>query len=444
MDRRIPPQSLEAERAVLGSLLIDPEIADTIFDQLQEQDFYREAHRKLFRVIRTLYEEREPIDQITVTEKLSQEDHLEDIGGAYEIAKLADDIPSSAHAEYYTKIVVEKAVLRRLINSSTETINASYSQSDGVERILASTERDIAFIRRRYDQSDQRYALVHIGEDMDTLIDLIDNYKALKGESTGITDLDKVISLHDSELYYLYGYGGMGKTSLGLNILKNRALHYEEPVAIFSMEMPKDKVRLILVSIMAGVQIFDRSHPLTDSDRKKIIQVLEKFETLPIYINYAPTLTVEEIRANLREQQVKRVFVDYLQLMTGSVQEDRQGQLEDISRRLRTQVANELQVSVICVSNLSKPIDGNIKKPPNWNQIKGSSNFYHDADNVICIHNMAKSGYESIGNKPIEPGQTLIRVDKKRFGDTGEIYLKFMGWRYTFGNMDFQHRETAF
>jgi len=425
---KVPPQALEAERAVLGAMMLEIEAAGRALEILEEVNFYRESHRKLFRVMSALFEKGEPIDQITVAEELSNRGELEDVGGAYEISRLID-IPSAANLEYYAKIVLEKSVARQIINVGTRAISSAYDQSEDVYDLLDRTENEI------FRLSDRRLkgGFQSIDPIMSKTMETIESFHSMKGGVTGIPtgfkDLDEMTSgLQESDLVIIAGRPSMGKTAFALNIARNAAVDHEIPVGIFSLEMASHQLAMRLLCSEARVS----SHLLRTGRLPKALysnlsKVVGRLAAAPIYIDDTPSIPILELRAKARrlkaEHNVGLIVVDYMQLMRGPKSvESRQQEISEISRSLKA-LSKELAIPVVALSQLSRAVESRGgEKRPMLSDLRESGAIEQDADVVMFVYR--QEHYER-DNAELE-GQAEIIIGKQRNGPVGTIHMTFI------------------
>src|SRR5690606_11762765 len=388
---RLPPHSLEAERAVLGAILMDPQALTLVAERLRPDDFYRQGHQRLFQAMLNVAERGEPIDLVTVTEELQKTKQLEEVGGVTYLTELADSVPTSAHVDHYARIVEEKAILRRLIRTATQIASAGYAGGDDVAEIIDEAERKILDISQRRI----RKAFLPIRDLlMDTyerIEQMHENRGGLTGIPTGFPDLDRMTSgLQRSDLIILAARPSMGKTAFALNLAQNVALHAGETVAIFNMEMPAIQLVQRMLSAEGNIdaQVF-RTGSLGEEDWEKLTMAIGTLAEVPIFIDDTPGLTVFDIRAKLRRLQAEHglglVVIDYLQLIRGRGGESRQQEISEISRSLKL-LARELNVPVIALSQLSRAVEQRQDKRPMLSDLRESGSIEQDADIVAFLY----------------------------------------------------------
>lgn len=424
---RVPPQNLEAEQSVLGSMLLSKEAIDQVTDLITMEDFYRESHGYIFGAILSLYGKQEPVDLITLAEELRQQELLEKVGGASYLALLSSVVPTAANAEYYAQIVGEKALLRNLILTCTAVVQQCYEGSTEVAALLDEAEKAILKVadKRRHD------GFSHVKPLLIEVIDQLDKLAKHKGEVTGIstfTDLDRFLSgLHDSDLIICAARPGMGKTAFCLNIAQRAAMKSNIPVAVFSLEMSKDQLTQRLLASEAMVdQSKLRSGYLTAEDWQRVTLAAGKIAEAPIYIDDTPGITAMEVRAKSRRLKVEKglglIIVDYLQLMQSyGRSENRQQEIAEISRSLKS-LARELDVPVLALSQLSRAVEQTPDKRPALSHLRESGSLEQDADVVLFIHRPDYYDAESE-----HKGMAEIIIAKHRHGPTGSAELAFAG-----------------
>jgi replicative DNA helicase len=426
---RIPPQNLEAEQAVLASMLLAPGAIDRVEEILDETAFYREAHRKVFRAIATLSARNESSDLITVTEELRRRGELEGIGGATFLQSLLDSVPSAANVEFHAKLVLEKAVLRLMIGVSDEIIEKSYAAAEPWPQILDHAERllfSISQTRLKKEFAPLREVLKSTFE---VLEELYEHKRAITGVPTGFDDLDLMTSgFQPSDLIVVAGRPSMGKTSLMLNIAENVAIKAKVPVGIFSLEMSKEQVvqRFLCSRARVPAQRL-RTGFLRESEWPKLTEEAARLSEAPIYIDDTPAIGLMEMRAKARRLKARSglglLIVDYLQLAQGLARaESRQQEISQISQGLKA-LAKELAIPILAGSQLSRAVEARENKRPILSDLRESGAIEQDADLVMFI-------YREAVYKPdvdeIKRDAELI-VGKHRNGPTGLVPLVFFG-----------------
>ena len=322
---RIPPQSIEAEQSVLGSMLIDKEVVPVVMEILKPEDFYRPDHREIYNVIIELFDKAQPIDLITVSERLKLHGKLELVGGLEYLSNIATEVPTTANVRHYSKIVEEKALLRKLIKASSDIVDLGFNASEEVSYILDKAEQSVFDILQK--RSSQGFVPIKdvLVDTFNNLEEMYNNKGNITGIPTGFTDLDfKTSGLHNSDLILIAARPAMGKTAFALNLAQNAAVHSHVPVAVFSLEMSKDQlVNRILCSEAMVDSNRMKTGKLEDNDWQKVAKALAPLSEAPIYIDDTRGVSITEIRAKCRrlklEHNLGLVVIDYFQLMQGSV-----------------------------------------------------------------------------------------------------------------------------
>ncbi|HHY69281.1 MAG TPA: replicative DNA helicase, partial [Firmicutes bacterium] len=372
---RVPPQNLEAEQAVIGSMLIEANAVVSALEILRPEDFYKESHRIIFKQIAEMADRLEAVDVVTVAENLRNAGYLDKIGGTAELARLANFVPTAANVEYYAKIVAEKAILRRLIAASTEIAATAYDSQYEVDEILDKAEETIFQISQR--RATQGY--VHLKdvlvETMEKLEYLASHKGNVVGLSSGFSDLDYLTSgFQPSDLIILAARPAVGKTSLGLNIARNVAIREDCPVAIFSLEMSREQVAQRLLCSEAAINSQKlRSGFLTDDEWRRLSIALGRLSEAKIFIDDTPGISVMEVRAKARrikaEHGLGLVVVDYLQLMRTRKQENRQQEISEAAE-IRIKYKGYIEREVIVADKMHRLEDIKIKGHFSYSELK--------------------------------------------------------------------------
>jgi len=438
---RVPPQSLEAEQAVLGGLLLDNSAWDSIADRLAADDFYRRDHQLIFGAIAELSERGDPSDAVTLAEYLAAKGLADETGGLAYLAGLARDTPTAANVRAYADIVRERSLLRQLIRVSGEIAASAYdSEGRPAADLVSEAERRVLEIAELGRRSGPGFVALHdvLGDAIDRLDLLQQNQGQLTGVSSGYNDLDRMTAgLQPGDLVIVAGRPSMGKTTLALNIAENAAIGAGTPVAVFSMEMSRDQLAMRMISSLGRV---DQSHLRTgnfgDEDWARINGAIAQMKTAPIFIDDSGSLTPTEVRA--RARRLKRdnqgrlglIVVDYLQLMqVPGTKENRATEISEISRSLKA-LAKELRVPVIALSQLNRSVEQRTDKKPVMSDLRESGAIEQDADLIMLIYR--EEVYE-----PETPRKGIadIIIAKQRNGPTGEVHLTFLGKYTRFENL---------
>lgn len=437
---RVPPQSIEAEQAVLGGLMLAPDAYDRVADQIVEEDFYRRDHQLIYRAIRDLAEKSRPFDAVTLGEWFDSQGLSEQVAGGAYLIELASTTPSAANITAYAEIVRDKAVMRKLIEVGTEIVNDGF-QPDGRDsgEILAKAEQQVFAIaeagaRGRTDFTPVTKAL---SEAFDVLQTRYASGGAVTGLATGYTEFDEMTAgLQPTDLLILAARPAMGKTTLALNMAEYAAFRSKKAVAIFSMEMSASQLALRLISSVGRVNAQRlRSGQLEDEDWSRVTSAIRQLREAKIFIDDTPGLSPEVLRAKSRrlkrEHDLGLIVIDYLQLMSvPGNSENRATEISEISRSLK-HLAKELNLPVIALSQLNRSLEQRADKRPVMADLRESGAIEQDADVIIFIYR------DDYYNKETSPDKGLAEViiGKQRSGPTGSLKLKFFGEYTRFDNL---------
>ena len=439
---KIPPHDIEAEQAVIGSMLTDKDAVLDAVEVLKLNDFYRQDNKTIYEAILNLYGRAEPIDVITVKAELVSLGKFESIGGIEYLASLPDKVPTTANVEKYIKIVQEKSILRSLIKASNEIIDLGYSETEELDSVMELAEKRIFEISQGKNQkgySELKDILV------DTFSEIEKRYnqkEPITGVSTGFTDLDyKTAGLHNSDLILIAARPAMGKSAFALNIATNAAMHAKVPVAIFNLEMSKNQlVNRILCSEAMVDSNKVRTGKMEEDDWVKLATALGPLSEAPIYIDDTPGITITEIRARCRklklEKNIGLVVIDYLQLIQGSGKRNsnREQEISEISRSLKI-LAKELDIPVVALSQLSRAAEARTDHRPMLSDLRESGAIEQDADIVMFLY---RDDYYNPDSEKKNIAE--ITLAKHRSGSTGTIELLWLGNYTKFVNID-KYRE---
>jgi replicative DNA helicase len=441
---RVPPNSIEAERAVLGAILLNNEVMVHATELLLDTDFYRTGHQEIFQTMTALDAKGVPIDIITIVDALKGRDMLDKAGGAAYISTLTNEVPSVAHARHYADIIRKLALLRNMIWISTEIANDGYQAADEIDAFLERAEKAIFEVAERQVKSSSVVALHDMLTDAFKKIEELHQRKdAITGVPSGFYDLDeKTAGFQKSDLIIIAGRPAMGKTSFVLNIAQYAATHANIPVVFFSLEMSREQLVMRLLSSEARVdsQRLRRGN-LRESDWPKLSRAAGVLAETPIFIDDTPAISTSELRAKVRRLYAKHkigmVVVDYLQLMSASGKYDmREQEISEISRSLKA-LAKELNVPVVALSQLNRGVESRPDKRPMISDLRESGAIEQDADVIMFVfreevyksREKDKEGNE-VGVPEDLVGKAEIIIGKQRQGPTGDIILNFEG-KYT-------------
>ena len=441
-DHKIPPQNIEAEQSVLGSILLENEAISSVLETLIAEEFYRESHRRIFLSMIELFEKNEPIDLITLTNVLKSKNQLDDVGGGTYLASLVDSIPTTANITYYTKIVKEKAILRRLIDTATEIVARGYEDGGDVADLLDQAERNIFQITETQIKPSFYDIKSLLKESFKTIEKLYESREIVTGVPAGFDEIDKLTSgFQPSELIIIAGRPSMGKTAFSLNIAQYVAIEKKIPVAIFSLEMSKEQLVLRMLCSEARVDAHRlRSGFLGEADWPKLTRAAGTLSDAPIFIDDTPAISVLEMRAKSRrlmaEHKLGLVMVDYLQLMRGrgtfsQNMESRVQEISDISRSLKS-LAKELNIPVVALSQLNRRVEERQNRRPQLADLRDSGAIEQDADLIAFIYR--DEVYDRSDENP-NKGIAEITIGKQRNGPVGDVKLAFLDKYASFENL---------
>lgn len=431
---RMPPHNTEAEQSVLGSILLQPSALISAMEFLQAHDFYRKAHQLIFQTMIDLNEKNEEIDVVTVSNLLEMNKQLEDVGGSAYLAEIANVVPTAANIEYYSKIVEERSLLRRLIKASHDIINETYEESDDVSNILDAAEQKILEVSERKNRSGFLKISDVLRDAMEEIDDLYKNAEEITGLSTGYRALDLMTAgLHEDELIILAARPGVGKTAFALNVAQNIATSTDENVALFSLEMGATQLVNRMLCAEGTINANNlRTGQLTEEEFEKLFVAMGSLSKANIFIDDTPGIRVSEIRAKARRLKQERggiglIIIDYLQLIEGSGKESRQQEVSEISRQLK-KLAMELGVPVIALSQLSRSVEQRQDKRPILSDLRESGSLEQDADIVAFLYRedyyRAEEGEEE--DEQEEDNVVEVIIEKNRSGARGSVKLLFI------------------
>ena len=437
---RLPPQNVEAEQAVLGSLLIDREAIVRVASFLRAEDFYRESHAQIYQAIVDLFEQREPADFVTLCDTLERRNLLDAVGGPAYVTSLINAVPTSIHVEHYGRIVELAALRRRLIDVAGQIARLAYEEDRDVEEVIDRAEALLFQVTERRESKDLVQLRQLLNEYYDRIEYLQQHREELVGLPAGFIDLDRLLGgLQRSELVIIAGRPGMGKTSLGLSIAQNAALKHKAVVAFFTLEMSGEQ--LVQRMIASETSIDSRRLMVADIHELEWERFLKASgdlsETL-IFVDDTPSPTPLEIRSKCRrlaaEYDLDLVVIDYLQLMAGGVRsENRQQEISYISRSLKG-LARELRVPVVALSQLSRAVESRQDKRPILSDLRESGSIEQDADVVMFIYR--DELYHELSDRR---NIADIIVAKHRNGPTGQVSLRFSKEQTRFSDLDTFH-----
>lgn len=435
---KIPPHDIEAEQAVLGSMLTDKEAVVSAIEVLKPEDFYREDNRAIYSSILSLYAKPEPIDIITVKAELVENGKFESVGGLEYLASLPDKVPTTANVDRYIKIVEEKSILRNLIRVSNEIITLGYGETEEVDAIMDQAEKKIFELMQKKNQKGYTPIKDILIETFAEIERLYNQKGHITGVPTGFADLDQITSgLHNSDLILIAARPAMGKSAFALNIAANAAVRNGTAVAVFGLEMSKEQMvnRILCSEAMVDSQKV-RTGKMEEADWVKLASALGPLSEAPIYIDDTPGISIMEIRAKCRklklEKDIGLVVIDYLQLIqgTGKRGASREQEISEISRSLKI-LAKELNVPVVALSQLSRAAEQRQDHRPMLSDLRESGAIEQDADIVMFLY---RDDYYNPDSEKKNVAEVII--SKHRNGSTGTVELLWLNNYTKFANIE--------
>ena len=435
------PQSIEAEKSVLGSMMIDKNVIAQAVEILSAEDFYRGAHKYIFKSIVEMYQRDEPIDEITLLEHLKSTDRLEKSGGISYITEIGSSVLTTANVKSYIKIVEDKATLRKLIDSSTKIIESCYNNQDDVEKVIDVAEQKIFDLAEKKSSSDFEPLSDILERGFEQIETLFNNKGEVTGVGSGFKDLDDLTSgFQKGDMILIAARPSMGKTTFALNIAEHAALREGKSVVIFSLEMSKEQLAYKLLCSEANVDMLKlRTGNLEDKDWENIARASGPLSSAKIYIDDTAGVSIMEMRSKCRrlkiEYGIDLILIDYLQLMSGSGEESRQQEVSEISRNIKA-IAKEMQCPVIALSQLSRAPEQRADHRPMLSDLRESGSIEQDADLVMFLYR------DEYYNKETEEKNVAeCIIAKQRNGPVGNVKLAWIGQFSKFGNLEHNYRE---
>lgn len=446
---RIPPHNLEAEQSVLGALMLDKDAIIKIADLVRPGDFYKNDHNAIYEAMLELYEEREPIDVLSLANLLEEKGKLDAIGGSGYLASLVNIVPSASNVAHYAKLVQKKSLLRRLISAASEIVEMGFNEEEDVQKVLDDAEQRLFGVSQKYIKQD--FIPIHsiLEEAFNRIDELHKSDKNFRGVPTGFTDLDNMLSgLQNSDLIILAARPSTGKTSFALDIARQVGVNSKVPVGIFSLEMSSDQLVDRMISSQAGVDLWRlRTGKLSTegegNDFQRIGEGIGILSEAPIFIDDTSSANIMEMRTMARrlqsEHKLGLIIIDYLQLMEGRSRsgDNRVQEISEISRGLK-QLAKELNVPIIALSQLSRAVEARPDGIPKLSDLRESGSIEQDADIVLFL-------YREDRVKPDTPNKNIadVIVAKHRNGPVGKVSLYFDENSASFRNLEKYHRQES-
>ena len=432
------PHDLVAERSLLGSMLISSDVCQTVLSLASKDDFYLDSHRILFEAMQNIYADNSPVDVTTLTSYLIDKKLLDKTGGVEYLLELSESVPTTSHSEHYLKRLNEKALLRRLIKESTEIIEKAYGDVENINDFIGEVEKDFLNVTRDRNAGEFQNVKSVIQKVTDRLVMLQKADGKISGVKTGYYDLDKLTSgFQKGDLIILAACPSVGKTAFALNVAYNVSYKSDEAVAIFSLEMPAEQLIQRIICSAGSLKAESlRSGSILKESSERYYAAADKVSKCNLYIDDTPGIRVGEIAAKCRrlkrEQGLKMIVIDYLQLISGPAnsRESRQQEVSDISRQLKM-IARELEVPVLALSQLSRSVEKRDNKRPVLSDLRESGAIEQDADIVSFIH---REDYQDPKKEAETQGATDIIIAKHRNGALADIRLVFLKQFSKFAN----------
>lgn len=444
----LPPQDTDAEASLLGALLIDADAIVKIADLITADDFYEQKHQRIFEAVQKLYEKHSAIDVLTLSHQLRADGFLDIAGGSAYLSELTNFVPTAAHATQYAEIVAQKALRRRLISAARDISQLSYDEANSLKDLIENAEARLFDVSQKHIKHDITSLEDILTSSFERLDDLHKDKGKIRGVPTGFKDLDNILAgLQRSDLFVLAARPSMGKTALSLNLAHNVAIESDLPVLFFSLEMSKEQLVDRMLAVESGVDAWAlRTGNLSDNDFEKIGQAMGSLSEAQIFIDDTPGITVSDLRTKARREAHQRplglIVVDYLQLMSGGARyggdSNRVQEISEISRGLK-QVARELNVPLMALSQLSRSVESRSPQIPQLADLRESGSIEQDADVVAFIYR------EDYYNPDTERKNiTDILIKKHRNGPTGGVELYFDMGKQRFRSLDRRQNSQPF
>ncbi len=447
---KIPPQSLEAEMSFLGSILIDKDAMIKVADMVRPEDFYKDAHYKIFETIIELYSKNEPIDLLTLSTRLEEKNQLESIGGRTYLAALTNTVPTASNIANYAGIVHRKATRRRLLGASQEIVRLSFQEENNdLETILDQAQQHLFGVSQIYFKQSFSPIRSVLADAFERIDELHKNKGQLRGIPTGFKQLDNLLAgLQKSDLVIIAARPSVGKSSFAMDIIRNIATKQKIPVGLFSLEMSKEQLVDRMICSEANVDLWKmRTGRLSDrpedDDFPRIGHAIGTLSEAPIFIDDSPSINIMQIRTKARRLQAEHglglIVVDYLQLMESSVKGDSDNRVQEVAAITRglKGIARELNVPVVALSQLARAVEQSKPAIPKLSHLRESGSIEQDADVVMFIYRKsADRNYQKEDVAPDERNIAEIHIAKHRNGPTGMIKLAFVEQFASFRNLD--------
>ena len=442
---RTPPHNNEAEMSILGSLMLEKDAVIKIADLLKVGDFYKDIHDQIYEAMLELYEQREPLDVLSISNKLDEKKQLEQIGGSSYLASLVGSVPSAAHIVHYAKVVQKKALLRRLINAASEIIETGFREGDDVEKILDEAEQKLFSVSQKYIKQDFMPIKSILESAFNRIDELHRDGNKFRGIPTGFPDLDNILAgLQKSDLLILAARPSVGKTSLALDIARHVAVRENAAVAMFSLEMGADQLVDRMLAAEANVDLWRlRTGRLQsegeNNDFQRIGEAMGILSEAKLFIDDTASANIMSMRTMARRLQADNnlglIIIDYLQLMEGRGGDNRVQEISEISRGLKN-LARELNIPIIALSQLSRAVESRSPQIPKLSDLRESGSIEQDADVVLFL-------YREDREKPDTPNKGIVKIiiAKHRNGPVGEVSAFFQENSASFRSLEKIHQQ---
>lgn len=434
---RVPPHSKEAEESVLGALLLDKDAVIAVAEFLHPEDFYDERHKEIYEAILSLYEERTPVDVLTVTERLKKQKNIKRIGGASYLTDIANKVPTAAHVEHYGKIVKDQAVKRSLMRAASRLVEFSLDEGMSSADLLDKAESEVFSLSQKNVKNAFTSVRDTLAESFDRLDELHKQDGGLRGVSTGFVDLDNATAgLQKGNLIILAARPGVGKTAFALNVAQHATVHNKLNVGFFALEMSKEEMVDRLLVNEADIDAWRlKTGKLTEEDFTKLSNAMGVLAEAPLFIDDTPALSILEMRTKARRLQIEHgldlIVVDYLQLARSRNLENRVQEVSEISQGLKN-LARELKIPVLALSQLSRGVESRNIKKPQLSDLRESGSIEQDADVVMFLWKEDDENNENI----------MLDIAKHRNGALTSVPLFFKGDRIKFYSRDVKHAKA--
>ncbi|MEI7596788.1 MAG: replicative DNA helicase [Bacteroidota bacterium] len=442
---KIPPQAIELEEAILGAMMLEKDPLSTVIDILRPEVFYLEKHQAIFKAINQLFHSSQPVDSLTVVEQLKKNGDIELVGGPYYIAHLTNKVASAANIEFHSRIVIEKYLQRELVRISRETLDDAYDQTTDVLNLLDRTEQKLFEVTEKNIRKKTEDMASLISMSIKQIETASQHEDHISGVPTGFSELDRVTAgWQKSDLIILAARPGMGKTAFVLSMTRNMAIDFKRPIAVFSLEMSATQLVTRLIASESGISADKLKKGNLDAEEWNILHSeISKLAEAPIYIDDTPALSIFELRAKCRrlkqKHDVQVIIIDYLQLMSSGNEKsgNRVEEISQISRSLKS-LAKELNVPVICLSQLSRAVETRTgHKRPILSDLRESGAIEQDADMVMFIYRPEYYKFDTFEDGNTAQGIAEIIIAKHRNGGLENIKLRFIDKLAKFTNIEY-------